>query len=155
MQTYKPKRPCGCGCGQLARGIYRRGHKPISTYRGTRDPMKRLHQARAEAALGRPLPPKAVVHHADGSKNDNAPLVICQDQRYHGLLHSRMRVKAAGGNPNTDFICSDCRCVVPRTLAADRTRPWPYSGRCRDCQRLVRTARRLRRQENAINACAQ
>lgn len=67
------------------------------------------HRLRAERALGKPLPPGALVHHADGSTNENAPLVICQDMAYHRLLHSRMRVRAAGGNPNLDKLCCRCR----------------------------------------------
>jgi hypothetical protein len=72
-----------------------------------------MHVARAERALGHPLPLKAVVHHADGSKDPNAPLVICENQAYHRLLHMRMRIKAAGGNPNTDRICRYCRALNP------------------------------------------
>jgi hypothetical protein len=72
-----------------------------------------LHRKRAEQALGHPLPPKACVHHADGTKGDHSPLVICQNAAYHRLLHARMRIKAAGGNPNTDRICTCCHAVKP------------------------------------------
>jgi hypothetical protein len=34
--------------------------------------------------------------------------VICQDVKYHRLLHSRTRVLNAGGNPNTQKFCGDC-----------------------------------------------
>jgi hypothetical protein len=44
----------------------------------------------AEKALGKPLPPGAIVHHTK-SVHDNGNLVICQDQAYHLLLHQRMR----------------------------------------------------------------
>lgn len=74
-----------------------------------------LHRVRAERALGRPLPADAIVHHADGSTADDAPLVICEDRKYHRLLHRRMRVKGAGGDPNTDKICSKCRAVKATT----------------------------------------
>jgi hypothetical protein len=77
---------------------------------------QKVHLARAEKALGRPLPPKAVVHHLDGSKNPDAPLVICPSQSYHFLLHIRARVISAGGDPNTQRICYKCQQLVPMSL---------------------------------------
>lgn len=44
----------------------------------------------AEKALGKYLPPGAVVHHVNGTR-DSGPLVICQDDTYHKLLHKRIR----------------------------------------------------------------
>lgn len=52
------------------------------------------HVLRAEKALGKRLPPKAVVHHMNGNKLDNFTpfnLVVCPDQAYHLLLHKRAR----------------------------------------------------------------
>jgi hypothetical protein len=55
---------------------------------------QRLHKVRAEQALGKPLPIKAVVHHVNGDiENPNAQLVICEDQSYHLLLHKLARQK--------------------------------------------------------------
>jgi hypothetical protein len=58
------------------------------------------HQMLAASALGKPLPEKAVVHHVNGDSRDNRPanLVICEDQAYHGLLHTRTRAYEACGN---------------------------------------------------------
>ncbi len=71
------------------------------------------HTMKAERALGRPLPPGAEVHHVDENRRNNANtnLVICQDVAYHRLLHTRAKIVRAGGNPNTQQLCSWCRTV--------------------------------------------
>ena len=114
--------------------------RPITkSYRvATGERNKRLHRVRAEQALGRPLPPKAVVHHADGSRADHAPLVICQNQTYHLLLHLLARVRQAGGDPFADRICYTCRRVLPFAMfygkaVGPRRRGW----NCRDCCRIA------------------
>ena len=65
----------------------------------------------AEAALGRQLPRGVEVHHVDENEHNNARtnLVICQDAAYHKLLHVRARTVRAGGDPNTQKVCCDCR----------------------------------------------
>ncbi len=63
---------------------------------------KFTHVRIAEAALGRELPEGAVVHHANGIRDDNrnANLVICPDKKYHNLLHARIRAMEASGDPS-------------------------------------------------------
>lgn len=64
----------------------------------------------AEKALGKHLPPKAVVHHwdRDGENNEPANLVICENNVYHLLIHQRMRAFEACGNPAAHrcLLCS-------------------------------------------------
>jgi hypothetical protein len=56
----------------------------------------------AEAVLGKPLPPNAVVHHIDGDGTYNASrnLVICENNSYHTYLHTRQRALEKSGNAN-------------------------------------------------------
>ncbi len=157
---------CECGCGaqttrvkqregeykagdyrRFVRGHYRRlwptkGYAEASKQEGGR--RIQVHRLRAEKALGKPLPPGAVVHHADGSIRADAPLVICPDEAYHRLLHRRMRVKAHGGNPDTDSVCCYCKQALPLAMfTPDPTRGSGVYGACRPC-RYQRTRMRLR-----------
>jgi hypothetical protein len=90
------------------------------------------HRERAERALGRPLPAGSLVHHADGTKSIQSPLVICPDHAYHAFLHERMRIKAAGGDPNTQRVCTRCGQVKDRARFSPKlTNRW-----CHDCQAI-------------------
>lgn len=143
---------CECGCGletkrshggrastvksgeyfRFIAGHYRRVDQVTRFYRKREGRL--VHVARAERALGKPLPPKAVVHHADGTRDPNGPLVICQNQAYHRLLHMRMRIKAFGGNPNTDRVCVYCHQAKPIDDFVRITRP-ENTWHCRECSR--------------------
>lgn len=68
------------------------------------------HVAVAEAALGKPLPKGAVVHHIDGDKLNNTPdnLLICPSHAYHQLIHRRQRTLDACGHADWDR-CRYCK----------------------------------------------
>lgn len=95
----------------------------------------------AEQALGRFLPAGVEVHHVDEVKSNNAPsnLVICQDREYHDLLHVRARVRKAGGDPNTQRLCYECR--QPKALSefnkSRSNKNGGVCGRCRECSRIA------------------
>ena len=120
---------CHCGCGQKTRILIendtRRGWKKGEPLRfiGCHKKRKNLPDYRykaacmqnhphrqqdgrtyeyilkAEKALGKFLPPGTPVHHFPSIKNFTH-LVICQDETYHQLLHTRHRALLACGNPN-------------------------------------------------------
>lgn len=133
---------CGCGCGGAVALRFLPGHNrrnlPIrGKYRtvgqGTGKPGRFVHVVVAERALGKPLPEKARIHHVDGDGENNANrnLVICEDQAYHLLLHKRQRIVRAGGDPDTERICSHCRQVLP--LAAFGRYKTGLQNACRPC----------------------
>lgn len=156
---------CQCGCGEPV-GIARQtqpkyGHVKGQPYRFKGGHQRRLlpthyykavrhgngsalvHRLRAERALGKPLPPKAEVHHADGSISVEAPLVICPSRAYHMFLHVRMRVKAAGGDPNRDRVCGSCGGVKPIGEFVKNTKSVSgVDARCKACLNAQRRARR-------------
>ena len=53
------------------------------------------HRVRAEQALGKELPSSCPIHHPFGV---DGPIVICESQEYHSLLHIRQRAYEATGN---------------------------------------------------------
>lgn len=51
-------------------------------------------------AMGKKLPPGALIHHVDGDgkNNQNTNLVVCPDKTYHALLHARQEAFDATGD---------------------------------------------------------
>lgn len=101
---------------------------------------KKEHVFIAEQAIGHALPARAEVHHVDGDTHNNRPgnLVVCQDHRYHMLLHVRAKVIRAGGDPNRDRYCSDCQSVKP-FADFNRSNERGHAGyqfKCRSCQSI-------------------
>lgn len=57
------------------------------------------HRLIAERVLGKPLPKGVEIHH-HGARDDNAQIVICENRKYHALLHTRTRALRACGHAN-------------------------------------------------------
>lgn len=131
--------PCECGCGELSRGKFKRTHRPTKTYKQLNG--KRIHVLKAEAALGKPLPEHAQVHHVDLTKSTESVLVICENDAYHKLLHVRTRIVKAGGNPNTDSWCSSCKTAknkdqfYARQTTSGHKRAGTLTTFCKECSK--------------------
>lgn len=151
---------CDCGCGEPAHISpvtntalgYRKGEprRFIAGHHGYKDNIrgyrtwtingvvKYRHVVVAERALGKELPEGAVVHHVDGDKfnNRNSNLVICQSQSYHAILHARTRVYMAGGDPDTQAVCSGCRALKALTdFHRNSNKSTGRHDACKECRR--------------------
>jgi hypothetical protein len=80
----------------------------------------RQHILIAESAIGHYLPTGAEVHHVDFNpeNNANSNLVICENHKYHRLLHARTRIARSGGDPNIHKFCSNCKELLFKTSFA-------------------------------------
>jgi hypothetical protein len=110
---------------------------------------KREHVAIAEQVLGRPLPKGACVHHIDGNKANNSHdnLVICENQTYHFLLHSRAKLLAAakdqGVSPDGRKVCFACHKALPKEdFVRSKNRRGGLYGKCRKCHAAMQSLRR-------------
>lgn len=100
----------------------------------------------AEKVLGKLLPINAEVHHVDENKanNQNNNLVICENHAYHGLLHSRLNIVKAGGDPDRHKKCSTCQQVKLHLQFGIRSRsPDGLRENCKDCISIA-NAKRIR-----------
>lgn len=91
------------------------------------------HVAIVERAIGHALPVGAVVHHVNRVRSDNrnSNLAALQDSSEHNELHRKMRVRAAGGDPWTEFLCTTCGKSKHRTMFYLQ-KP---TGKCIECHR--------------------
>jgi len=159
---------CECGCGRVtsrhkqndtARGFVKGQHARFvpghnmknasgKTYRVIHVPGRASnqmleHRRIVEGVIGRPLNPRHEVHHVNGDRRDNRPsnLVVCEDRAYHKLLHARARVVAAGGNPNTQRVCSRCKRVLDVShFGKRRGSQSGYQTACKPCGNEYRRA---------------
>src|SRR5690242_7457671 len=101
---------------------YLKEYAPFHPRARQQDEYVHQHILVAERALGKFLPPIAVVHHIDENKLNNSPdnLVICEDDNYHKLLHKRAKVLKVGGNPNTQKFCATCQCLKDESYFLSR-----------------------------------
>ncbi len=155
-----PSGLCQCGCGERT-SIARQTDTKLGWIKGqpirfivghvskarirtkgykSLDGMTGLHVAIAAAALGKPIPTGAEVHHVDGNtlNNDRRNLVICHDRAYHMLLHARARIVKAGGNPDTQKICGGCTRLLMREEFVRQRNGLGY--KCRLCRQLFNRA---------------
>lgn len=95
-----------------------------------------VHRVVAERALGEPLGDRHV-HHKDGDKMNWAiENLEILSSKMHGLLHARNAIIQAGGNPETDSLCSSCHRALPKgNFRTDRQRWNGLTASCNECHR--------------------
>lgn len=96
----------------------------------------------AEKVLGKKLPKGAVVHHVDEDPTNNTPtnLVVCPSRAYHRLLHARLRIQNAGGHPDKDKVCGECRELKPKNqFYKDKNRWDGRTPECAACRKVLST----------------
>lgn len=100
----------------------------------------------AEKALGRFIAEPNCIHHFNYKRGDNRNhnLVICEDAKYHKLLHVRQRIANAGGNPDLDKICTRCKTLKPKTDFTTARARWDgKSSTCLKCEGVYKKKWRL------------
>lgn len=91
----------------------------------------------AEKALGKLLPPKAVVHHHASDQ-----LVVCQDQAYHRLIHRRMKALKECGHASWRR-CQYCHKLDdPKNMCPPKSGKMFYHKEC--ASKSLQEARELR-----------
>jgi len=106
------------------------------------------HRQVAEKALGHPLPPGAIIHHADEDRKNNDPsnLVVCPDNKYHRLIHQRLNSFNASGHYDWRK-CPYCkRYDDPENMKKERTgyEPRFVHALCRNLlQKTMRNTRHV------------
>lgn len=118
------------------------GHVRTDGYRAVRNDSRReyAHILVAEKALGKRLPKGVEVHHVNEDKDDNRPdnLVICPSQKYHALLHMRMRA-VASGFPAHYRSCSICKKFDdPAKMYVKPSGNHPRHRSCKDHMRVYK-----------------
>jgi hypothetical protein len=105
------------------------------------------HRILAENALGKKLPAASHIHHLNGGRNGGT-LVICQDAKYHHLLHVRTNAYKATGDPNKGkcVFCKQWDDVVNMTISKNRT----YHKKCNTIYEHNRTHRLAREQQKSV-----
>lgn len=92
----------------------------------------------AEETIGFSLPPGAVVHHIDQNRANNNPgnLVVCEDRRYHALLHSRTESLHATGRPDMKLcpVCEEWKELQEFGVRTERSGCPPRSY-CKVCEK--------------------
>lgn len=108
-----------------------------------------LHIQAAEKAIGKQLPKGAEVHHINGdpSDNRNENLVICQDHKYHSLLHMREEALAVTGNANLR-LCKICGTFSDPSWMKQATNGQMYHTKCNAFESKMRRARIKSDKEN-------
>lgn len=134
----------------------KKGEGTISNgYHALKVPGKKLnymHRIIVERVLGHALPEKAVIHHVDGngSNNENTNLVVCENQKYHLLIHKRQDALVACGNANW-IKCGICKSYDDPHNMYVYQHGASFSAYHKECSRIQARKRKAKLVENLVS----
>ena len=132
--------------GSLDSGRRERGSGTVTTHgyiaTTSEGKKKQAHVIVAEAALGKPLPKGAEVHHINEIKTDNRSenLVICPSKAYHKMLHTRATALSECGNASFRK-CPFCKKYDnPDAMKHNKSSRYFYHNACKqDYRKAMKT----------------
>lgn len=102
----------------------------------TSSPREYLHRVVMERSIGWALADGAIVHHLNGNRLDNRRrnLSVIESQSKHVLAHALERIRARGGDPKSERICSTCTRLLGKAEFPRFRGSWDGRGTsCSDC----------------------
>lgn len=156
-------------CSRKCRGVNDRSEKSLgevdgfNTYVATsgyakivfgRSSEQLLHVYFMEKHLGRKLVKNEHVHHINENKLDNRleNLLLVDNCGEHQKKHAEIRLKALGGDLETEKYCPKCRKVLPRAaFGKSRCNYDGLYGYCKICA-AARVTNKRRENSEAVNA---
>lgn len=112
------------------------------------------HRALVEELIGFKLTSKQIVHHIDENPLNNHPsnLIVCENQKYHLLLHARQDAINRGQNIKLQGHCGRCGLVKDKNqFSKNKRMVFGIHNICSKCQSTYKKEKGLNSRINRPN----